>query len=229
MTFEEHVLKEYPKEACGIVTKRGKYVPCENIHIDPWNNFEIADEVFTKYKIKTILHSHPNGKLEPSAEDMQGQIDTDLEWGVATTDGVVVSNILYWGKETPELIGREYKHGVTDCYSLIRDYFKLEKNIELPNFARQDNWWKLGQNLYEEHIEEAGFRRLTAGEEPQAGDVVLMAIASEVANHGAVLLEGGLLLHHLANRLSRREPAAPWKKMFRGWWRYNEDNTTRKA
>ena len=226
MTLKEHVLKEFPNEACGIITTRGRFIPCKNIHKDPLNFFEMEDEVFTKYKIKAIIHSHPNGKLEPSAQDMQGQLDTDVEWGIVTTDGIEVSEVLYFGKNTPDLIGREFKHGVTDCYSLIRDWYKLEKDIELPEFPRSNNWWNEGENLYEEYAEEAGFRRLRGDETPQVGDVVLMAIASKVSNHGAILLDGGLLLHHLTNRLSRREPAAPWRKMFRSWWRY-ENNITR--
>lgn len=227
MTFAEHVLSEYPKEACGIITEGNQFVPCENIHSDPLHFFQIDDSVFLKYKIKAILHSHPDGKLEPSAQDMQGQIDTNVEWGIAVTDGREVSSILYWGKNIPPLIGREFRHGVSDCYSLARDYFKLEKNIELPEFPRDNEWWKNGENLYEEHIEEAGFRRLKVDEEPEPNDVVLMAISSEVCNHAAILIDGGLLLHHLTNRLSRREPAAPWRKMFRSWWRYNGDNTSR--
>ena len=49
----------------------------------------------------------------------------------------------------------------------------------------------------------------------QRGDVVLMAIMSEVPNHAGVIVEPGKILHHLYGRLSTIED-------YRGIWR----NTT---
>lgn len=44
-----------------------------------------------------------------------------------------------------------------------------------------------------------------------------MAINSEEINHAAIYIGNGLLLQHLTNRLSRRDPAALWMKMIKMW------------
>jgi len=50
------------------------------------------------------------------------------------------------------LVGREWSHGVLDCYALVRDWFRAERGVELPNFVRFDDWWKRGENLYLEKL-----------------------------------------------------------------------------
>jgi len=44
------------------------------------------------------------------------------------------------------------------------------------------------------------------------GDVFLAQVRAPVPNHGGVYLDGGLILHHLEGRLSRREPLGPWRR-----------------
>ena len=48
--------------------------------------------------------------------------------------------------------------------------------------------------------------------EPQAGDMVVMQVQSNVANHAGIILDDGMLLHHLYGRLSQRVP-------YGGYWR----------
>lgn len=106
------------------------------------------------------------------------------------------------GYEAP-LIGRHWSHGVLDCYSIIRDWYRLERGITLPDFERADEWWHKGQNLYVENFKAAGFTSVPM-EELQPGDVLLMQVASRVSNHGAVYLGNNIMLHHLHRRLSCR-------------------------
>ena len=39
--------------------------------------------------------------------------------------------------------GGHLEHGVTDCYTLFRDAYHLA-GIEMPDFARREDWWKQG-------------------------------------------------------------------------------------
>jgi cell wall-associated NlpC family hydrolase len=102
------------------------------------------------------------------------------------------------------LVGRSFVHGVLDCYSLIKDYYKRELGIELPHFERRDNWWNLGENLYMEKFTEAGFATFKGP--IQKHDVVIMQVYnSPVPNHAGVYIGNDQILHHMYNRLSTRD------------------------
>lgn len=107
------------------------------------------------------------------------------------------------------LEGREFKHGVTDCYAVMRDFYRLNFGLEFPDVARPDDWWEpdpvTGEhlNLYMDLYRELGFGLVH--DRPSnwlPGDVILMAIRSPVANHGAILLPGEKILHHLVGQRS---------------------------
>ena len=39
--MQAHSIREYPKEACGIITKSFEYIPCKNISNRPKTSFVI--------------------------------------------------------------------------------------------------------------------------------------------------------------------------------------------
>jgi cell wall-associated NlpC family hydrolase len=110
-------------------------------------------------------------------------------------------------------VGRQWSHGVLDCYAIIRDWYAQEKNISLLDFERSDEWWKMGGNLYLDNFEKAGFKKITL-EDLSCGDVILMTVNSTVPNHGAIYLGDNVILHHVHGRLSTRD-------IFGGYWLKN--------
>lgn len=111
------------------------------------------------------------------------------------------------------LVGQKHDAGTTDCYSIVRDFYQQNFDIELPNYARPTDWWNAGYDLYAERYFKNGFRPLDVHpSEWQYGDVFLMAVMSPVSNHAAVLVDNGKILHHFTNRLSTVEP-------YKGIWR----------
>lgn len=115
-----------------------------------------------------------------------------------------------------ELLGREFSLGTTDCYGLVRDFFSLNFDLTLTNYARPTDWWNHDLDLYSKYFYDEGFRVLDVHPSDwQAGDCFLMAIRARVSNHAAVLLPGGKILHHFLGRRSTAED-------YRGVWR----NTT---
>lgn len=105
------------------------------------------------------------------------------------------------------LIGRQFQHGKTDCYDLIRTFYEMNFGLKLRNYARPDDWWDLGFDLYREAFHDEGFRVLNCHpSEYQIGDVFLMAVRSTTANHAGVLVENNKILHHLWGRRSLIEP-----------------------
>src|SRR5690606_26844065 len=122
------------------------------------------------------------------------------------------------------LVGRSFHHGQLDCYTLIRDFYSRELNIEIPDFERPDNWWDVPEHgeLYLDNFEKAGFVRIDG--QPRYGDVILMQYRSDRTNHGGVYLGDAVLtsqpdlhpvpnalLHHAMPRLSERV-------VYAGYW-----------
>ena len=124
------------------------------------------------------------------------------------------------------LVGRQWSHGVLDCYALVRDWFHQERGITLPDFDRFDEWWKRGKNLYVENFANAGFTDINF-KDLQEGDCFLMQVASPVPNHAAVYLGDGLILHHLQGRLSSRDVyGGYWQKITTHILRYGHSHTS---
>jgi proteasome lid subunit RPN8/RPN11 len=67
-----HAMRDYPREAVGIITKDFEYVPCKNISQHPKITFFLdpADLVRHDGNIWGIFHSHPGAEQPiPSKED----------------------------------------------------------------------------------------------------------------------------------------------------------------
>jgi proteasome lid subunit RPN8/RPN11 len=252
--FEEakrHAREEFPKESCGLIVA-GNYIRCENVAADPAQHregdvncgcqlcaFEISGKVYKQHLIsgnlQMIVHSHPNGPLHPSKSDMETQEAMNLAWAIIPLDEERIGNPLVWGGATPiaPVVGREFVHGISDCYSVIRDCFLLGKDklleqgvtewpfdpVELPVFPRDDAWWEGEADLYNSEPFKIGFIEVPR-EQARPGDVFLLKIRSDKFNHGGLLVGNNLILHHLPNRLSRREPAGIWGRQADRWLRY---------
>lgn len=105
-------------------------------------------------------------------------------------------------KDLSKYVGRPFVHGDTDCYGLIRDFYKDEFNIELTNYARVDHWWNKGQNLYMDNFRKEGFYLLDELDEPQYGDIFLIALGCSVASHGAIYVGENKILQHVQDHIS---------------------------
>lgn len=102
------------------------------------------------------------------------------------------------------LIGREFKWGVSDCYTIVSDYYKSQLGITCGDIERgNEDWWLDYGNRFEQTYLDAGFLLATY---PQENDMLVMAINSKVPNHFAILLGDNMILHHLDKRLSCIEP-----------------------
>lgn len=224
-----HMAAAYPREGCGLIVD-GRFVPIENTAEDAEYEFTMpADTVLRYPHIDAVIHSHPDGPDCPSEADMRGQLAMAVPWGLCTVSADKdVSRPWYWGADefTPPLVGREFRHGPSgsdgagDCYALIRDWYRLERGVALPEFPRSDGWWNDGLDLYAEHFREAGFREIPASE-ARDGDVFFMKVLSSRENHAGILTgDSQLILHHLSGRLSREEPMGRWHKFIERWVRY---------
>jgi proteasome lid subunit RPN8/RPN11 len=238
--IKQHARDEYPRECCGVVV-RDKYKPLTNIAKDPTTMFRIsAPDMLAARKrgLKAIVHSHPDGVAAPTSTDMEFQIETGVPWINLATDGEWASDPYVFGDQVPvpDLLDRTFRHGVTDCYSEIRDFYRSDKKFAelyglgdegfvLGQYPRDWEWWHNGQKLYEDYFPSEGFVKIKV-EDVRYGDMFLANIRSKSPNHGGIYIGEGLILHHLSgakpveNRKPRRDLAGRYQNMISYWCRH---------
>ncbi len=197
-----HARRCAPAESCGFVisTPEGEwYIPCVNISAEPEAYFRIAPEDWLRAEMQgeivALVHSHPGGLPWLSEADRRLQIKSALPWWL------VCRGDIHKFRCVPHLTGRRFEHGVTDCYTLFRDAYHLA-GTEMPDFHREDDWWRNGQNLYLDNMAVTGFYRVPLSS-AQAGDILLCCFGASVPNHAAIYCGNGELLHHLPEPTGR--------------------------
>ena len=82
-----HAKTSLPEESCGVVIDvdgKQEYYPCKNIAIEGANSFTIDPEDWAKAEetgtVLHICHSHPNGDLTASEEDIKNCDFLGLSW-----------------------------------------------------------------------------------------------------------------------------------------------------
>lgn len=213
-----------PREACGLVViqkGRARWWPGNNLAVgsdqfvlDP-RDYAAADEAGD---IVAVVHSHPYLPADPSQADRVACEASGLPWHIVSVPEGRWATLAPSGYRAP-LVGREWSHGVLDCYAIIRDWYALERAVTLPDFVRFDDWWRRGENLYIDNFIAAGFYPLI-DEQPEPGDVILMQVMSPVPNHGAIYLGDDIMLHHVQHRLSCRD-------VYGGMWRKHTTHVLR--
>jgi len=212
----DHAKAQDPKEAVGLllnVKGKERYYPCNNLAITNHQCFILDPEDYVKAdnlgEIIAIFHSHPVTPPTPSQADRISCEQSNLPWYIVNPKTEQWAELKPEGYE-PELCGRPYVWGITDCYALVRDWYKQEKNIILKDYERSITPEEFLINPYfEKYAEDAGFRELANDESLEVGDVLLMSILHPTLNHVAIFL-GDMVLHHLADRLSCKEPYSEW-------------------
>jgi cell wall-associated NlpC family hydrolase len=210
-----HAELSYPKEAAGFV-KGDAYVALLNRSSTPHDDVVLDDaDQLRVAEADLFFHSHPDGLGCPSESDMRYQLQLGIPFVITVWpqgDEFCFGDQL----DRAPLVGRAFRHGVHDCYSLIRDWFHLQ-GVDLPTGPRGWEWWLKGQQLYIDNFPGAGFEQIALGDATRPGDLVLSAFQNKTPMHGALIYDDHLLLHHIAGvrpvditRLSAVVPRVRW-------------------
>ena len=111
--------------------------------LDPADYAAVED----KGEIVAVIHSHPTTNHNPSPADRVACEQSGLPWHI------VNPNTENWGYCEPEgfelpYVGREFSHGVVDCYSLCRDWYKREFGLQLRELPTPGQVVGTRRNLY---------------------------------------------------------------------------------
>lgn len=228
-----HAKRDYPRESCGAIIGK-EYIPCANIAASD-EQFDICPidliGLSTEGKVRAYVHSHPDGSVNPSMIDRvqmslpmvlaeQFNDKSLLEYSVPwiITDGENVELHKPDGYQAP-LLGREYYHGLLDCYTLVKDYYHRELSITLNDYERKDEWWTDAKSkpLYLDNFKKEGFVEV---DNIQKHDLILVRLGRTAhVNHALIFIGDGklksehtedvisdcLVLHHPYNQMSLRE------------------------
>ena len=212
----KHAKEQDPRESVGVlIVIKGKeqYYPCNNLSTYSQQCFILDPEDYVKAdalgEITAIVHSHPVTPPSPSQADKVSCEQSGLKWHIVNPKTETWGYCEPTGYKPP-LIGRQWVWGVTDCWSLVRDYYKENKNIILRDWERPTTPEEFIKNpMFEKCAADTGFAELKPDDKLQNGDLLFMSILANGLNHVAVFIDGDVL-HHLADRLSTKEPYNQW-------------------
>lgn len=206
--IEVHILSEYPKEACGVLTS-DYYYPLPNISETPEKSFTpnpvdlalIAKEA----KITAFVHSHCRDiripevldTRTPSLVDIANQKKTNIPWLIFATEGLTVTPPLELPR-TPNnnYIGRPFIWFINDCYTLVQDYYQFEFGIMLPDSKPEGDYKDVRHTdgIFDKFIEEYGFGDIDISKTAlQNGDLLLVDNAGSRRNHLAIVHDNRIL------------------------------------
>jgi proteasome lid subunit RPN8/RPN11 len=217
-----HAQQDDPREACGLVLViRGQqtYRPCRNIAEEPGEMFAIDPGDYSQAEddgeVLAVIHSHPITPPEPSPIDRVACEASGLPWWICNPKTEAWAQLEPCGYQAP-LIGREWAWAVSDCWTLVRDWY-AERGTALPDWRRPARASEFeAAPMFEGLWAEAGFQQIDPAD-MQEGDAVLMAIGNARLNHVGVYVGDQQLLHHLRGRLSSRDTYGGWLQKCTGW------------
>lgn len=187
-----------PNDTFNIVKDKGKvFISQEKGKPIVQHELNIDTIAILKYKI--------NSEVFTISEEEREEMNTLEKIFVTVGDNKDYSEVFFperYFENTP-MIGRPFLHGLFDCYTLVKDYFKRNFNLILPtNLQRTWEWWNTGSNLYLEHANNYEFKET---KDIKKHDVLVMSLSSPVPNHGAIYLGDNKIMHHVAGRFSTIE------------------------
>lgn len=113
------------------------------------------------------------------------------------------------------LLGRPFELGKFDCFTMVRDFYKQNYDIEIKNYARPKDWDADKIDIIGTVYEREGFEKVEGWtlKNLNPGDLLCMAIGSSKANHMAIYVGENKIVHHKVNSFSTDETLRDfWRK-----------------
>ena len=207
-------IKEYcnsfiPNESCGLLVRNKNsldFFPCQNVSEEPTKHFLLDYRDYLnaarKGTIRALVHSQPNSNFS--------------ELDRVNAIGHNINSIVYcWSNDeffyldpknisVNKYIGRDFEIGKSDCFTLLREYYKNELNIDFSDYPHKDGWYEENPQIIIQNYQKEGFRAVNLAD-IQKHDILIFAFTSEYPMHFGIYQDNDLFLHHERNKYSNIE------------------------
>lgn len=221
--IKQHALSEQT-EVCGLIVFADNKA---DLLVFPSPNKITGDffQISGREYLKASLHGEIIGYYH---SHLKSPVFSELDKTVA--EGHKLRAILYHvptdtfqsyepGNCQNKYIGREFKIGTQDCFTIIRDYYLNELKIEIKDYGRDADWFTTAPDSYDANYTKEGFINVFNGSYPESHilrqhDCVLFQfLPGNHASHAAIFLKPNHILHHPRHGYSRvEEYSMPYQK-----------------
>ena len=228
-SFKKYAQEQTPNEACGllaIIDGKETFWPCKNLaegkheffmlNPDDWAECEDTGEIIG------VIHSHPVGAAIASEADKASCEHIGFPYYIYSINEDHWICIEPTGWKAPSLIGRRFIWGKYDCWSIVTDWLKENKNINIKYWPRPKTLKEFSENPeFEYALPKLNFVKQQDNQKFQEGDVLLFKGAKGKASHVAVYIGDSMILNHNFKALSCRQPLSlGYQKALQGVYRY---------
>jgi proteasome lid subunit RPN8/RPN11 len=216
--IKEKALSNNNQEICGLLIETNTGVAVfhsRNSALNKTKYFCINPIDYIKAseigKIVGCYHTHINENIEFSNFDKQNAEKHKLTYILYSVTGDKFLEYNPQNKKSPYL-DRIFEFGKNDCFSLVKDFYLKELNINLGEYFRNNVWFQNNPNLIIQNFEKEGFSLIKDKENLQKYDLLCLGKNEKELFHFMVLLEDEIILHHPRNKLSIMEKLTQSRK-----------------
>ena len=227
--FEQYAKLQLPNEACGllaIIKGKETFWPCKNLAENKFEFFMLDPDAWAECEdtgeIIGVIHSHPVGAAIPSDTDKAACEHLGYPYYIYSIEHNHWEKLKPTGWKAPSLIGRTFIWGKYDCWSVVTDWLKENKNIEIPYWERPRKIKDFINNPeFEYALPKLNFKKQIVNDDIQEGDVLLFQSITGNLDHVAIYIGDNMILNHNIKALSCREPFnLRYQQALRGVYRY---------
>ncbi len=201
--IKKHALEQPDKEVCGLILVSGDQTfiyKCKNVATNPSRYFELSSldyiRAWQEGKNHIVGFYHSQKSPIPSMVDVINFNNHKIPSYIYSFDIDEVFEVSGSYLQYKKYLGRPFEIGVTDCFSLVRDFYKEERGIEIFNYPRHDGWYEENPDIIMDNYKKEGFINVKL-ENVMHGDVVEFH-----RYHFGIYLSGDFLLHHPRSKYS---------------------------
>tara|TARA_R100000773_G_scaffold43178_1_gene41260 strand:- start:775 stop:1482 length:708 start_codon:yes stop_codon:yes gene_type:complete len=228
-SFKKYAQEQAPNEACGllaVIEGCKTFWPCKNLAEGKHEFFMLDPEDWAECEdtgeILGVIHSHPVGAAMASDADKAACEHIGFPYYIYSIYHDHWICIEPTGWKAPSLIGRKFIWGKYDCWSIVTDWLKENKNIDIPYWERPKTIKEFLSNPeFEYALPKLNFIKQLNTDNLQIGDVLLFEGRKNILNHVAVYIGDMMILNHNRKGLSCREFfGLKYQKALRSVYRY---------
>jgi len=215
--IRNHALNDKPSECCGLIIKNDndyKSIACKNIAYIKTGMaiLDSFDYICASNLGDIVGHYHSQPKDPPSLLDNFTANNHNIHSIVYTWE---TNKFYIIEPKLKNYLDKNFKIPESDCVTLVVDYYKIEKNINVTDYRMTNRGFRyVSDNLILESFKKQGFYEVNR-DDIRKDDVLLCSscVGSENKNgnisHIGIYLENDLILHHPLNMKSCIEYMTP--------------------